>query len=219
MRSLCFTCLFLLFCFPYAGLAKTGSATPQIPDAVHYDADFNMLELYMVDMKEKLENTLDKTPLPFMHFAPKAEESILLRFMQDYKEMGITISEQETALMAGLQLGGAAAYTRFPPGKMKEKPFTAEQYCRAVPEGVTPIPVDLLLAVRPTNNAFLEYPPRPMDITAEEVDRLVDAFAQRYEEAGQNASRRRAAISAGMALGWADYLKRLEEMESGYLSK
>ena len=106
-RLVVFFLVFVLF-FPCAAEAKADSAqVPQIPDAVPYDADFNMLELYMVDMREKLENTLDTTPLPFMHFAPKAEESLLLRFAQDYKKEGITISEQETALMIGLQLGGA----------------------------------------------------------------------------------------------------------------
>lgn len=220
MRSLFFlSCIFLLF-LPCTGQAEAEpAAVQQVPDAVPYDADFNMLEIYMIDMVEKLENTLDKTPLPFMHFAPKAEESVLLRFMQDYTKRGIAISEQETALMIGLTLGGAAAYSKLPPNKLKEKPLTAEQYCQAVPEGVTPLSVDLLLAVRPKTNVFLEYPPQPMDITEEGASRLVDAFMQRYSEAGQNATRRRAAISAGMALGWADYLKRLEGMDSDYLNK
>jgi hypothetical protein len=219
MRGKYIPVLFLLLLLPCSATQARAETSPiaQIPDAVPYDADYNMFELYMVNMVEKLTNTLDKTPLPFMHFAPKAEESIVLRYMRDYKKENIDVTEQEAALMVGLVLGDAAAFRKMPPNKLKEKPLGVEEYCLAVPEGVTPFSPDLLLAVRPSTDGFHGHPPKLMEITGEQLDRLTDAFVQRYEEAGQSATRRRATISAGMALGWAYYLQRLES--SGFLDK
>lgn len=186
------------------------ASQPDFPDPGCNDGDFcvgyadqDYVEMYYTRMMDKLILVIDATSLPELHFAPELEAQLLSVTIElnagSYD--AVHLSEQQAAFFMGAFIGLGAAREIISSDMKRPPPF--EEFCRNVPPGASPLPGELIMQVSTALPSLLAlYPYMTEDTDATIETKLVDAFVEKYREAGIEVTRPRAAVSAGMIAGY-----------------